>query len=409
MAKFSKYIFGGILGAGLAVLFTPKKGADMRRLLMSSRHPAQLPSGPEPTAVTEPTSAPEPTVPEPTVAPAAVAVPEPAAAPEPVPADLDARIEETRRQVEVELGSPVAESTAAGPAAIEAPESIEAVEAAAEAAPVPFDESAEAELTSYAEPDTEIEIEETAEPEFDAPAAEAAPADAYSFLDEAEAEEPEAAVEAEPAAAVEAAPGIDMADEEETSSWEDDEWITGEEQAEVEAVAPPAPEAETDIETDMAERLGEAIAAAEATGNDTVAEVETDAGGLDEYEAEESVEVIEDLPAVPEEADDTDSMSYLSTPAEGEPEVEGATEVEPPAPEPAAPQPAVPGKPEFDREAMRRRIEETRARLKAKAFDAMVSGESFISTEQETDNEGSGVDLDSESQKAIEQSLREED
>ena len=72
------------------------------------------------------------------------------------------------------------------------------------------------------------------------------------------------------------------------------------------------------------------------------------------------------------------------------------------------------GAAEFDREAMRLRIETTRNRLKAKAFDAMLSGESSLlgrSTAGETDGGARIADMpvDSEVDETIESTLTEED
>jgi hypothetical protein len=72
------------------------------------------------------------------------------------------------------------------------------------------------------------------------------------------------------------------------------------------------------------------------------------------------------------------------------------------------------GASEFDREAMRRRIEATRNRLKAKAFDAMLSGGSVLLGRDEAGAlEGSArnaeVPVDSEVDETIESTLTEED
>ena len=67
----------------------------------------------------------------------------------------------------------------------------------------------------------------------------------------------------------------------------------------------------------------------------------------------------------------------------------------------------------FDQEAMRRRIEETRNRLKAKAFDAMMSGEaSLLSRDSGVGQRASvtpPVPLDSEVAESIEKTLTEEE
>ena len=67
----------------------------------------------------------------------------------------------------------------------------------------------------------------------------------------------------------------------------------------------------------------------------------------------------------------------------------------------------------FDYEDMRRRIEETRNRLKAKAFDAMMSGETaLLSREQASGAEAAtpaGIPVDADVDRTIEKGLSEED
>jgi hypothetical protein len=67
----------------------------------------------------------------------------------------------------------------------------------------------------------------------------------------------------------------------------------------------------------------------------------------------------------------------------------------------------------FDQEAMRRRIDQTRNRLKAKAFDAMMSGEaSLLSRDSGSAQPASTVPpvpLDSEVAESIEKTLTEEE
>ncbi|GAB4249630.1 MAG: hypothetical protein Kow00122_07120 [Thermoleophilia bacterium] len=70
--------------------------------------------------------------------------------------------------------------------------------------------------------------------------------------------------------------------------------------------------------------------------------------------------------------------------------------------------------PVFDHEAMRRRIEETRNRLKAKAFDAMMSGEAALLARNsrsvpETPGVGHSPAVDEEVDETIESTLTEED
>lgn len=67
-----------------------------------------------------------------------------------------------------------------------------------------------------------------------------------------------------------------------------------------------------------------------------------------------------------------------------------------------------------DQAEMRRRIEETRARLKAKAFDAMMSGEAALLSRDSGDKpvptaDGAGVELDAETDTVIDESLSQEE
>lgn len=277
MARFSKLFLGGILGAGLALLLAPKTGRELRGMLMGRMRPALPPAAEE-------------YPPGPEAMPAA---------------DLQTRIEETRRQIEAQLARTAPPETVT---VVEA----ESVTAAVEAAPA---EAEEAEAVEAPAPAEEAVVEEAAEEEI--------------VEEEAAVEE---AIEAEPAAAAEEA----------------------------------------------------AVAEEEAAG-------ETKAPG-----------------------GEADEFPTLKTPAAGEPTLEEppaeaaeeageeATEAEPSRPEPSR----------FDQDEMRRRIDETRARLKAKAFDAMVSGETFIEPEEGRKAEGSeqpgSFGLEEDVEKQIDEELREE-
>jgi len=66
----------------------------------------------------------------------------------------------------------------------------------------------------------------------------------------------------------------------------------------------------------------------------------------------------------------------------------------------------------IDQAEMRRRIEETRARLKAKAFDAMMSGESALLSRDSGEKpvpKGDDVKLDGELESTIDESLSQEE
>lgn len=84
------------------------------------------------------------------------------------------------------------------------------------------------------------------------------------------------------------------------------------------------------------------------------------------------------------------------------------------AEEPSEPTAPVAATGDFDRDAMRLRIEATRNRLKAKAFDAMMSGESALLARDggaatETGSRSPEMQVDSEVDETIERTLSEED
>ncbi|MHB1361628.1 MAG: hypothetical protein ACYCW5_03390 [Thermoleophilia bacterium] len=307
MAKFSRLILGGIFGAGIAYLFSRK---DVRQRLLGGGRPqlsaaGETPYGP-PAATVTPTAAPADT----TVAPAAPA------------ADLESRIEETRRQVQETLGETEA------PAQVEEPA---VTETAADVAEVPPVE----------EPVGEAPAEET--PVAEPPIEEAAPI-----------AEPEVVEETPRGAGLEAL-------KEESSA----------------------------VEKQASE---ESAAAAEAP----------EPGGAPEIVIEETIEVTE--------------FTDLKTPVAGEPTVGEPAEAEEAGETAEAGRSGSasgPAPSQIDREEMRRRIDETRARLKAKAFDAMVSGETFI--EPETSEGGletkhdADVSIDKDLEEQIDKSLKEQD
>ncbi|MCL6107145.1 MAG: YtxH domain-containing protein [Actinobacteria bacterium] len=332
MAKFSKFLFGGIVGAGVALLFAPKPGRELRQMLLGSGRPAL----PRPEA---PAAGPASTAPGDGV-------------------NFESRLAETRRQVETQLAE-------ARPGA--------EVEAAAEGSPVGAAAGEEAAAA------LELKIEAAAEAELE-PGAEAAALVEEDFIvEETAAETPVAAGAGEEAEAPE-----EPAAEPPEAAAPPLATTPGPEQAEpAEPVRFPAEE----LESEMAE---EELAAA---GLEAEAETE------DWERAAESDETMEPPAAPPERPNlaemaqvepepEADMFSDLKTPVEGEPTVAGENEPEPEAAAPAAPAPAAapqPSRSRLDQDEMRRRIDETRARLKAKAFDAMVSGETFVETEADRD------------------------
>ncbi|MHB1413319.1 MAG: YtxH domain-containing protein [Thermoleophilia bacterium] len=344
MPRFTKFLFGGVIGAGLALMFAPKTGREMRRMFMGGGRPALPP-------------------PQPSTAPAPG---RPIAAGE---VSLESRIEETRRQVESQLASTAAEAPAAPveEALVEVTEAamieedfvveeapVEAVEPLATPQPeaaVPV-EAPVAEAVFEAEP----EAEEVAEAEVEPEAEEVAEAEV----------EPEAAVEF-PSEEAEAA----LAEEELAAA--QDESAFAEEISRQQ-------EAEIEVEQEASGRFPK---------GQTLAELAQEHGRT-------------------EEAGETASGEFdaLRTPAEGEPTIGEVQPVDEAPREPERPQPS-----RLDQDEMRRRINETRDRLKAKAFDAMVSGETFIETEADKARKHGKPDspkLGDEVEKQIEESLKEE-
>lgn len=301
MAKFSRLLFGGIVGAGLAYLFSRK---DVRRRLMGGGQ-GQLPAP----------GAPRTNIP--------VTVPAPVAAPVEAPIeDLESQIEETRRQVEEQLEEPFA-----------APEAVSEEPAAA---------TVEAEAI-------EEEVEAGEEP---------ASSEKPVSLDEIDTgEAPEILLEEEAISEI--------------------------------------PATREEMEDADAEALTEAV---ETNGIELPVKEKPV-----ELEAEKTVQFETETITVPE----TDEFAELKTPVAGEPTTAGQEAGEAVLETETGPAPS-----QIDRDEMRRRIDETRARLKAKAFDALVSGETFIEPEPEAGrekHEAAGVEIDSEIEEQIDRSLKEEE
>ncbi|MBE3066489.1 MAG: YtxH domain-containing protein [Chloroflexi bacterium] len=298
MTRLSRFLFGGVIGAGLALILSPKSGKEIRSLLMGSGR-KQLPAAEEDYR-----------------APSDYAVPAATTPASRQGVSLESRIKATRQQVEQEIDKTFV------PASHTVPDIPE--EALAETPPV-IEEAAAAFVA-----ETAPVIEEAAA----AFVAETAPA----------------AVEAETPMVVEpdmpAAPEAPAFEAEQTS---------------------PSPAKEIPKETVPGEDLTRAHQQAAAK----------------EWET-------------------------LKTPAAGEPTLEADLNAIKKPPAETAPAPSG-----IDRDEMRKRIDETRARLKAKAFDAMISGETFV--EGETGHpapekkETAGPGMDQETADQIDETLREED
>lgn len=335
MAKLTRFLFGGVLGAGLALILSPKTGKEIRSLLTGGGR-KQLPA-PE-AGYRAPT---EYTAPAATVREESPGV------------SLESRIEETRQQVAREFDytfvpAPLDESylTEAEPLEPTAEIEEEAPEFIAE---------------------TPVEIEEEA-PAFEVEAPPVVEEEALEII----AETPVEIEEEVPAYEVEAPPVV-----EEAAPLEVEE----ETPAAVEPEISPVPQVPVFEAEKTISPPGEDISGSTASGIN-----------LNQAQREAAAR----------------EWEILKMPAEGEPSLEAdLNAIETP---PAETAPAPSG---IDRDEMRRRIDETRARLKAKAFDAMVSGETFVEGETGSpamrQEEAIEPGMDQETADQIDDSLREED
>lgn len=198
------------------------------------------------------------------------------------------------------------------------------------------------------------------------------------------------------------------------------------------AIEPEAPAASpVEIETDAsplvveefvpevaAERIGEAVQTVETDLRARIEEtrrriqaelerpfqLETTPSAAEEARSAVGTEVIADVP-VAESSRQTEGAAPIPPVLETFAQLGGGAD---PVAGPAEPQ-------GFDYEEMRRRIEQTRSRLKAKAFDAMMSGETALLARDPSqaamagDTVGGSLALDAEVDETIENSLSEED
>ena len=332
--KVLRFLLGLAIGAGVALLFAPKSGRELRQQLVGGAAGTLLEAAPDDYPQPEPAG--DWAGPASVVAEAPVEIEEePIAAAEPVvetppwetppeaPAgdDLRERIDETRAAIESELAEPFADDVAE-----------EAVEEA-------------------------VVSEEVAEEA----AVEAA---AAALVAEAAAAEAEVAEEVAVEAVVEAA-AAEIVAEESVAEAIVDEVVA--EEAVVEAAVEEVVAEEAVVEAAEDEAVAEE-AVAEAVVSEEIAEEAVVDAAVDEAAAEE---------AAPKEA----------SPREG-----GG----------------------IDQAEMRRRIEETRARLKAKAFDAMMSGEAALLSRDSGEKpvptaDDAGLELDAETDNVIDESLSQED
>ena len=184
---------------------------------------------------------------------------------------------------------------------------------------------------------------------------------------------------------------------------------------------------ETDIAQPFAPVAAEEAVVEEVVAEEAVAEEPTaEEAVVEEVAAEEAVveeTVVEEAPVREAAAGLVADMTSGSgaavaeeEPAEAAEEIEAAVVEEPVAEaveEPvAADEAATREDGTIDQAEMRRRIEETRARLKAKAFDAMMSGESALLSRDSGEKpvpKGDDVKLDGELESTIDESLSQEE
>ena len=524
MGRLLKFLFGLTIGAGAALLVTPKTGREVRGMLSGSQvrglMPARLaelsrprdysePEGaatavaeppapvaeaepsfvpepvvepePEPVAEAEPVVEPEPEpvveaepvfVPVPVVEPEPVAaaepaaepvveaepvfVPEPVVEPEPEPVaaaepeplapdeDLRARIEETKADVVSEIQKPF--QVAEEPTAVPAPEPVAETEPVAEAEPEPDHDHATLEANlGFVGASSALEEsgERSAGLADESPGASDIPA-VMSDENAPQGETPPVDERASEGSVVTLVPDLQTPVADSESAPSHDVWpadpvpatfepeLVEEPAAESAPVAEPiAPEAS---EASEAPGISEAPVAAEpleAAVEPAVAEAPVVAEPLEApvapLEAEpvvaeapvEAEPVIAEAPVEAEpviaEAPVEAEPVVAETPLEAEPVVAEA----PVAAEPLRADESAPEEPadeaslgNIDQAEMRRRIEETRARLKAKAFDAMMSGEAALLARDSGEKpvpRGADVPVDHDVAETLDESLSQDD
>jgi hypothetical protein len=397
MKRFMKILLGLSVGAAIAMLFAPKSGRKLREQLIGGATGKLLPAAPvefpAPEGERRWDAGPAAAVAEVVVAEEAVVeevveevvveeavVEEVVVAEEATSQDLRARIEETRAAVETDIAEPFAPLIAdAVVAEVVAEEPIVAEVVAEE--PI-------VEETVIAEPVLEHPPHEvpvaTAEPE----AVEEVPADAARAW-EVPYEEGEAPAVEEP----------------EVAAFVVDEAVVEPPILEEPTAADlPSIAAAASLAGDITSGPGAAVAeGAPAVGE--VEEVEEIAAVAVEETPAEAVaaeEPVDEEPVVEEPvadaAADASAAAGLVAEVAGEPLIQQ---------EPAEREGGA-----VNQAEMRRRIEETRARLKAKAFDAMMSGESALLSRDSGDKpvpKGDDVKLDGELESTIDESLSQEE
>jgi hypothetical protein len=421
MKRLMKFLLGITVGAAVAMLLAPKSGRELRQQLMGGASGKLLPAAPDEfpqpeaerawdtggvaTAVAEP----EPLVEE--------AVVEEAGAEEPVAEEL------------------VVEEIAVAEVAVDEP-GVEEVIAVAETVSVSDDGVITDTVTTT---DTTI----WAPPEAEAPAAEPVAEEAPELVAE-EAPEPVAAEVSEPV--VEEVAGEDLRPRiEETRAavesdiarpFADEESPVEEAVLEGPVYQAPAPEPEA-VAAEVVEEESPASAApapvphgwdipyesdaakdvvAEEPPVELEAEATSTGGVIEEAAPQEAPSLLADTAAIsetaalPDAGPQAEAFAEREAVAEPEPVVEPAPMVD----EAPAEQPAEASREggSIDQAEMRQRIEETRARLKAKAFDAMMSGEAALLSRDSGEKPvptADDIKFDNDVESTIDESLSQED
>jgi len=388
--KVMRFLLGLVIGAGVALLVAPKSGRELREQLVGAAGDRMLGAPPEAypgpdvaaswdvdsdrsgaaTAVAEPSVAVEPAAEKPLVEPPAAEE-----APEEAPVHEEPAIEpEPDEVVAVEPAVEPAEPLVAGPPVEEVP------------AEEPVAETPAAEEPTAEEPAVE-------QPAVEQPTAEeAAVAEAPPRPFPVWEQHPE-----EPA-------GEDLrARIEETRETLEAELAEpfAQEAAEQEVVDEVAPAEVVAEEVEVLDEAGAAASEAPAAAESPVVE---EPAVVEEPVADETV--------IEEQALEAPVPTGEALPEAPVAEAPGAeTAVAEVAPEDSAAESPREGG-VIDQAEMRRRIEETRARLKAKAFDAMMSGEAALLARDSGDKpvpKGDDHGLDAETDSVIDESLSQEE
>ncbi len=420
--RLIKFLFGLTVGAAVGVLLAPKSGRELREQLRESASGTLLPPPVEDFPPVE-ASAPGADVTSFADEPAVIEEPFPAAVVDDAPTGvgLAADLEDEAPAEAVVLAEPIA--VAPAETTVE-PETVE---------PEPSPEAATPRETAVPPgEDLLLRIEETRA------AVQADLSEPFGLSDSAEPSAPTETMEETPGSPVaeggpfeelpgDVATGVEPVAEEEVHEELLDEAGLDESEPSIEDVA----QEETDHAGDAAALLTEQ--AGETGGPDLVADTvaaeppespvrpwgeETDAEGAEELVAaveEPVIEIEEPIAVVTEPVEALEEPVLPTETANAWPpgkDDQPARSEEVPAKETDATMPEGEDVEQVDQAEMRRRIEETRSRLKAKAFDAMMTGESALLRNDTGVNpvpKGDDAALEPEIDSTIDESFSQED